>query len=359
MKIFFDHRIFFHQKSGGISRYILNLSKQFDKLGIYNHISSPIHFNIMLKEYTKIKSEISGKFLKIKPLFTNKLFNYLNNKITFYRCKNIKPTVYHQSYYGEFLCDNKITKVVTVHDLIHEQFHFDYGFDKNWRPKAKSIEQSDKLICISENTKKDLNNYYDVQSKDISVIHHGFDHLNQKNDKINFDRENFILYVGGRGKYKNFKNFIEAYINNKQIKYNFKIICFGGGKFKKSELEHFERNKVRHLIEYREGSDELLIELYKKAKCLIYPSLYEGFGLPVIEAMSFGCPVVASNTESLKESCGEAATFFDPKYIDDISNKILEAVNPQKNEKVLLGLSHVKKFTWKKSAEKTLNFYEK
>ena len=359
MTIFFDHRIFLHQKSGGISRYIINLSKQFDKLGKDNFISSPIHINIMLKEHSKIKEEISGKFIGSKPLFTNKILNYLNDKISSYNFKKIDPKVYHQSYYGEFLCNKRTLKVVTVHDLIHEKFYSDYGSTKNWRPKAKSIEQSDKIICISENTKNDLKKYYDIESKDISVIYHGSDHLHNLNCDLNFVRDNFILFIGGRGKYKNFKRFIEAYSNNDKLKSNFKIVCFGGGKFQKSELNLFEKKKIINFIEHKEGSDQVLIELYKKAKCLVYPSLYEGFGLPIIEAMSFGCPVVASNSKSLKESCGSAAIFFDPKNSDDMSDKILEAVNLSKNEKIKEGLSHIKKFTWKKSAEQTLNFYEK
>ncbi len=359
MKIFFDYRIFFHQNSGGISRYIINLSKQFDKLNKPNFISSPIHFNTMLKDYYKDKKDIFGRYIYKKPRFTNSLINYLNILITFYNLKKNNPSVYHQTYYGDFLCEKKIIKVVTVHDLIHEKFHQNYGFDKNWRPKLNSLQQADKIICVSENTKEDLNKFYDVKNKDVKVIYHGSDHLtSKKNFKEKSKRENFILYVGGRGKYKNFRNFIESYAINYELKKNFKVVCFGGGKFNKKEFEIFRDRKIEDQILYKQGSDENLIDLYKKAACLIYPSLYEGFGIPIIEAMSFGCPVVASNSKSLKESCGEFAFLFDPTNLSEISGNIIKAINSINDKNISQGITHAKKFTWNKCAEETLNFYE-
>ena len=359
MKIFFDHRIFFHQNSGGISRYIINLSKQFDKMNKLNFISSPVHFNTMLRDYHKVKKDIFGRYIYKKPRFTNSVLNFLNTMITSYNLKKINPNVYHQTYYGDFLCEKKVTKVVTVHDLIHERFHKDYGFHKNWRPKFKSLQQADKIICVSENTKEDLNKFYDIKNKQVKVIYHGSDHLSLKNKFFEKNkRQNFILYVGGRGKYKNFRNFIESYANSYELKKNFKIVCFGGGEFNKKEFEIFKEKQIEHQILYEQGGDENLIDLYKKAGCLIYPSLYEGFGIPIIEAMSFGCPVAASNSKSLKESCGEFAFFFDPKDLYEISENIMKAINSINDKKISQGIIHAKKFTWDKCAEKTLNFYE-
>tara|TARA_B100000886_G_scaffold287363_1_gene211999 strand:+ start:7720 stop:8799 length:1080 start_codon:yes stop_codon:yes gene_type:complete len=359
MKIFFDHKIFYHQNAGGISRYIINLSKQFDEIGINNFISSPIHFNTMLRDYKKFKDDIFAVYIKKKPRFTNYLFNILNNKITNFNSRKFDPNVYHQTYYGDFLCKKKTTKVVTVHDLIHEKFHKDYGFDKNWRPKKKSLDQADKIICVSENTKNDLKKYYNINNKEIEVIYHGYDHLFSEKDSSKKKRENFILYIGGRDKYKNFMGFIESYSNSYELKKNFKIVCFGGGKFNIIEQEIFKKKKIENLILYKQGSDENLIELYKKAACLVYPSLYEGFGIPIIEAMSFGCPVAASNSISLKESCGEAAFIFDQNNSSEISDAIIKAINSINDYKISPGILHAKKFTWRKCAEKTLKLYER
>ncbi len=359
MKIFFDHRIFFHQNSGGISRYIINLSRQFDKMNKPSFISSPFHINTMLKDYYKVKKNIFGRYIYKKPRFTNSLLNFINTLITSYNLKKINPNVYHQTYYGDFLCEKKIIKVVTVHDLIHEKFHKYYGFDKNWRPKLNSLQQADKIICVSENTKEDLNKFYDTKNKQIKVIYHGSDHLTlKKNFSEKNKRENFILYVGGRGKYKNFIKFVESYANNHELKKNFKVVCFGGGQFNEKEFKLFNEKKIKDQILYEYGDDENLINLYKKAACLVYPSLYEGFGIPIIEAMSFGCPVAASNSISLKESCGEAAFIFDQNSSQGISDAIIKAINSINDDKISLGIIHTKKFTWRKCAEETLKFYE-
>ena len=162
MKIFFDYRIFLHQKSGGISRYIINLSKEFSQKNFTNSIVAPIHINKMLENYSINFNKKIGIYINSKPLFTSKILKYINNSYTKFYINKIKPQIYHQTYYGNFPIQNKITKVVTVHDLIHEKFYSDYGMSNNYRPKKISLEQADKIICVSKTTKDDLLKFYNL-----------------------------------------------------------------------------------------------------------------------------------------------------------------------------------------------------
>ena len=165
MKIFFDYRIFLHQNSGGISRYIINLSKAFSEKNLINNILAPIHINKMLKDYSLNSKKKIGFFINRKPLFTSKILNYINIFSTKFYVSKIRPQVYHQTYYGNFPKLKKITKVVTVHDLIHEKFHENYGMSENYRPKKDSLDQADKIICVSKTTKEDLLNFYNLDEK--------------------------------------------------------------------------------------------------------------------------------------------------------------------------------------------------
>ena len=359
MKIFFDYRIFLHQAGGGISRYIINLSKSLNEKKLKNEIFAPIHINKMLKDYSLNLKKDMGFFINRKPLFTSKILDYVNSFSTQFYINKIRPNVYHQTYYGSFPKLKKTSKVVTVHDLIHEKFHEYYGMPENFRPKKKSLEQADKIICVSKTTKEDLLRFYNLDEKKIKVINHGHEHILNLTKKKNLNKKNEILYVGGRGKYKNFKNFVQAFVFNQKLKNEFRIVCFGGGVFNKSEINFFSKNNILDKIRYVEGNDYKLAELYNSSICLVYPSLYEGFGLPIIESMAIGCPVLASEIKPIIETAGDAVIYFNPKKIEDISQKLeLFLYQNNKNKIIEQGFKKVEKFRWSNCAKETLNFYD-
>ena len=174
----------------------------------------------------------------------------------------------------------------------------------------------------------------------------------------NLKKKNEILYVGGRGKYKNFKNFIKAFIINNKLKDEFNIVCFGGGAFNKNEINLFISSGIIEKIRHVEGNDHELAMLYNTSACMIYPSLYEGFGLPIIESMAIGCPVLASESKPIKETGGNAAIYFDPNEIEDISLKLENFLYQSNKIKTIdEGFKQAQKFQWNICANKTLNFY--
>jgi glycosyltransferase involved in cell wall biosynthesis len=196
------------------------------------------------------------------------------------------------------------------------------------------------------------------------VTHLGFKDFSSFKEykKKTFSDKKYLLFVGRRAIYKNFNALLKAYSSSEELMKNFNIIQFGGNKFSKEEIELIKSLKIdQSNIIHLNGNDKTLFDLYSNASALILPSLYEGFGLPILEAMSIGCPVVCSNTSSLPEVAGSAVKYFDPKNYEDIKEAIISVVfsSTYKNELIKLGYDQVKKFSWEKCAKDTLKIYKK
>ncbi len=364
MKIAFDSKIFFNQRFGGPSRYYFNLFENLNFLDVNTFILSPLYSNEYIKN-SKFKKNIYGvNFPKIK--FMGPIFNKIDLIFTEYYMKKIKPDIIHTTDYFRSNSDEIKPLVVTVHDLTHEIFFYEYGKNKNFRPKEKILDLADFIICVSNNTKEDLMKYYQINEKKIKVIYHGnnFHDINKvlKKKAMNLDFK-YFLYVGGRKRYKNFFSVIDVFKKNKQIYNEFKIVCFGGGQLLNSEKKVLiEKNiDLSKIIFFPDNDDQALFDLYKNAAALIYPSLHEGFGMPILEAMSLGCPVISSNSSSLPEVYGEAALSFCPLSHDELLDNLEKiAYNSELRKKLIsLGLKQSLKFSWKNCANETLSVYKK
>tara|TARA_A100001388_G_C28756008_1_gene494986 strand:- start:753 stop:1820 length:1068 start_codon:yes stop_codon:yes gene_type:complete len=352
MKIIYDNQIFFNQNFGGPSRYFVELVKELNKTNFNSLIVSPFHQNIYLKtvssEYKKV---ITTRFKK--NFLINKLNDILSNRLF----KSTKHDLYHLTYFDKCYQSDK-PKIITVYDLIHEKFNKD--FDLNDFPKKKIFKDINHFLCISENTKKDLIEYYNIQEEKISVTH--LASFIDQNQNVTFKMEHpFFLFVGSRKRYKNFKLLIKSFSKLPEIMKNFEIICFGGGEFLKEEIDHIREmnvdpNKVRNI----QGSDEILVSLYKQSVALIYTSNYEGFGLPILEAMSCGCPVISSDSSCLPEVYGDAALSFENNSVENLSHCINKISTDISLRKLIIkkGFQRSKKFSWKKCADKTASVYK-
>jgi len=170
----------------------------------------------------------------------------------------------------------------------------------------------------------------------------------------------YILYVGQRFGWKNFKALLSAYCNCESIRNDFALICFGGTEFTRDELAIMEKSKIAHRIRRVAGPDSLLATYYTHASLLVYPSRYEGFGLPVLEAMHHGCPVLISKTSSLPEVAGSAAMYFDPETHDELCEKMPICLydSEQRNAMKQKGYEQEKKFSWDRCAKETLDYYK-
>lgn len=364
MKIAFDHQIFQAQKYGGISRYFVNLANNLISETNQVNIYAPFHYNIYLKD-TKFFNNI---YLKKTLPKTDRLITFLNNKIVQSKLTNWKPDIIHQTYYSasnlKLNIDFKPCVISTIHDMIHEKFPL--YFPSNNRTiinKKKAIQNADHLICVSNSTKKDLIDIYNIPENKISVVYHGFESnvdKHQLDNNLIIDKP-FLLYVGNRDGYKNFNFFIKSISKSRKLMSDFDIIAFGGGVFNMEDFNLFHKLGFRdkQIIQIS-GNDTTLNFLYQQARAFVYPSLYEGFGLPPLEAMANNCPVITSNTSSIPEVVGDAGVYFNPniseELIDSIENVVYSEFN--RNKLINLGKERIKYFSWNQCAKKTEEVYK-
>lgn len=353
MNILYDYQIFNLQRYGGISRYICEIAK---RIALYNdvYLFEGYHINKYgLENEKQIKKCFSKKRLPIK--YTGWIFRYLNRNMIKSFIENLSIDIYHPTYY-ENLNLNNGKLVVTVHDMIHEL----YGINDGTILKKKNIiEKADGIICVSEWTKRDLVNILSVDEKKIQVIHlaNSLD-IEVMNAPLIIDP--YILYVGNRGGYKNFNKFLEAFSQSK-FKDDLICICFGGGNFNSNEIRLIKKYGLQNRIKLLSGEDKTLANLYKNAEIFVFPSLYEGFGIPPLEAMHYGTPVIASNAASIPEVVGDAGIYFNADNVDDMTHKIDMVLNDNELQRILAqkGKDREKMFSWDKCASNTIEFYKK
>jgi glycosyltransferase involved in cell wall biosynthesis len=366
MRIAFDHQAFCRQITGGISRYYCKLAAELSLLNQKVGIFAPVYRNVYLKELpTQL---VHGFGIKNYPLKTAGACVAANGLVARSMIRRWQPDVVHETYFQrQSGYADKYPRVVTVFDMIAEldaqqQSKQSIGFKSS--DKYQAVQRADHVICISEHTRQDLVRLFDVSAHKLSVIHLGCDQPFPEQYAAEIQRKiprPFLLYVGLREGYKNFERMVNAIAASSILMKDFDIIAFGGGEFTLSERQFiaslgFDLQQVRQLG----GTDQDLNLLYRQAAAFIYPSTYEGFGLPPLEAMARQCPVVSSYTSSMPEVIGDAAEFFNPNETDSIKFAIEQVVFSEERKQDLIqkGNQRVAQFRWSTCAEKTLGVYQ-
>ena len=361
MRIAYDHQIFSEQVYGGISRYFFEVAKRIQAFeGYAVEILSPLFVNNYIKDDPSLK--VWGMHVNQLPR-TGRIVQLLNGELVRWKLNQTQPDIVHETYYlGRKLAPSKSKTIVTVYDMIHEKFpQFFPSNDKTRQIKKTAVNRADHVICISENTRADLINLLQVPREKTSVTHLAYTASKEKAEPLERLRGRpYIAYVGVRIGYKNFIGLIRAFGVSTFLRGHFSIVCFGGGALTREEREEITRAKLKpDQVIMMNGTDQLLESVYRGAAAFAYPSLYEGFGLPPLEAMSAECPVVCSRTSSLPEVCGDAAEYFDPAQPESIATSIERAVasNGRRKELVALGLLQIRKFSWDQCAGQTAAIY--
>lgn len=359
MKILFDHEIFYQQKAGGISNYFIHLANELINKNIDIKFSCPLHKNIYLDQI--LNKYKYGFNIKKFPTNFNFLIEYINNFITQKIIKNYQPTIIHRTYYSNKNKKKNSKEVCTVYDMINEKFpNFQANSSVITEMKKKTIVNADHILCISQKTKEDLMEIFNIKEKKISVTLLASTIAKNKKNSNFVSFKNYLLFVGSRYGYKNFEGFVRAYSASNFLRNNFKIIAFGGEKLSKIDSEILKKNnaKIENFI-FLNDNNSNLVDLYKGASALIYPSLYEGFGLPVLEAMEMGCPVISSNGGSLPEVGGSKLKYFNPNQIDSITNVLEQVLNSREtmSELIQYGFKRSLEFSWSKCASETIDVY--
>ncbi|WP_273824784.1 glycosyltransferase family 4 protein [Pseudomonas asplenii] len=360
MRVAFDHQIFCLQNYGGISRYFVRMAENMLESGNDLACFARLHRNNYLKDLPS--SSVYGQWVeRYWPRTTRAIlaYNYILGR---QGMRKWRPDVVHETYYSRFASGPKgCPKVLTVYDMIHELFPESFAArDKTTELKRLAVERADHVICISESTRLDLMRLFSVPEDKVSVVHLGFEHFSARPMEAKLPRP-YLLYVGSRHGYKNFSGLLQAVAASARLKRDFDIVAFGGGGFSEAEKQSilglgFGVDQVRHIS----GDDAVLGGLYDAARAFVYPSLYEGFGLPPLEAMRHSCPVISSGTSSMPEVIGDAGVLFDPGDSEVMALAIERVVYSESEiaELVRRGRERLNHFSWQRCTQETLSIYQ-
>ncbi len=357
MKVLFDYAAFVMQKHGGVSRVLYELAVHLEERpDVECRIFAGFHKNEYLKQAPKpLRKKIVGWSLPA-PIVKMRIFFPINRFLFRIYVGFFKPDICHLTYFEVPPVPRGSKVVITVHDMIHELF------PEIWSPndpqrgwKKNAIAAADGIVCVSANTRQDLERLYNVDGKEVEVIHHG----NSMGDIAPADphfKHPFILFVGTRSvKYKNFNLVLDALAKADSVLH---LVCFGGGGFRDYELSRFKELSITDRVHQVGGDDAVLAGYYSEAKALVYPSTYEGFGLPPIEAMGAGCPVLASSAPPMPEVIGEAGLYFDPNSPESLVLQIARLNDSNQRQSLIsAGYKQVQQFTWENSAAVAERFY--
>lgn len=227
--------------------------------------------------------------------------------------------------------------------------------------KTASINRAEWIICISEHARQDLIRFHPHVADRTSVVHLGFDPPTAApEDTVRPHQRPYLLYVGMRRDYKNFTGLVEAFAASSRLPHDFDVVCVGDEPFRPSECDALASAGVAGNFLQVEADDAALQKWYSHACLFVYPSLYEGFGIPPLEAMAAGCPVVATRVSSVPEVCGDAAEYAYPEDSDSLRAALEHVAYSEERAQALRALGHQrhKQFSWDKCARETTAIYK-
>ncbi len=356
MKILYDHQMFTMQKFGGVTRYFAELITCLPPDIEACMPQSIWSDNYYLRETVNkpVKQLGFPNNFRVK----RRIYYFMNNFAAHKLARKKHYDIIHPTWYDSYILKKrKKPLVITIHDLIQERFSKDFLFyDRSIKKKHLLMTKADHIIAVSHQTKEDIINMTGISPQKISVVHHGYRSTITPAAPL---ADNYILYVGDRRKYKNFSTLCEAVAPILHDNNTLSLIC-AGNSFTDEEFNLFKKLNISTTqIRAIHATDAELMSLYHYAKAFIYPSLYEGFGIPILEAFANNCPVCLSHTSCFPEVAGDAAIYFDPQSAESMRDTIENVLymSGEGNRLRKAGLERVKQFTIEKMVNETCNIY--
>lgn len=364
MQIFFDYQTFSLQNFGGISRYYTELISS-----INNTNDNQAYLSLLFSNNLHLKEaglKVNGFFPNNNLYKKTQIICRLNQLYSLHQLKQKKFDVFHATYYDPYFIPYLKGRpfVVTFLDMIHEKFVAQFpGLDDGGvitRQKQFLADRADQIIAISESTKRDVVELLNVEPSKVKVVYLGnsLEPTRPQIDSIQ-NLHPYLLFVGRRERYKNFEGLLRAAYPLLK-KYNIKLLCAGGDPFSQEESLLIDSLGVSDFVEQLSINDEILRRLYQQAIAFIFPTLYEGFGIPVLEAFACDCPCIVSDLSSLPEVAGDAALYIDPTSSESINNAIEQVLNDSglRQELISKGRERLTHFSWQRTAAETIKVYK-
>lgn len=355
MKILYDHQIFASQAYGGVSRYFAEVirhipSKAWEVTATLSNNHYARHYGIL---------DCHAFLPHINFRHKGRLMAEFGKPYSAYRLRYGEYDIFHptnfDSYYIAPLGLRPL--VVTYHDT-----NFLTSQNRNRRMERQqqlSLARADHIIAVSENTRHDLLSLFNLNPGKVSVVHHGVSRLEESEfAHIKSLEYPYILYVGLRHAFKNFKAFAKAFSLIAHQYPEVHVVCTRQD-FSREELSLFRELGIEQRMHAVVADEVTLARLYSDALLFIFPSLYEGFGMPILEAMSYGCPCALSSASCFPEIAGDAALYFSPNDIGDMADSIEKLLYSKslRTKHSRLGLQRVTQFSWERCARKHLDIY--
>jgi glycosyltransferase involved in cell wall biosynthesis len=357
VRVAFDEQIFLKQMRGGISRYFVELINAFRSdpdLGVVPELT----FDRTWNEHALSElAEVRRGRLRRQPrgeVVRRRLARR-------FRRSGRQAELVHSTFYDpRYLADSRgAIHVVTVHDMIPELFPDQVSLEVH-EAKRQYVEQADLVVCVSEATREDLSQFYGELAAPVVVVASGVsDRFVRPGDLVEDLPNQYLLHVGARAGYKNFALLLDAFAESSRQHPDLHLVLVGGGPLSTSEQQRIAELGLSHRIDWRQATDEQLPTIYQRATAVILPSRYEGFGLPVLEAMKAGAPVIAGDTAVFREVAGEAAVFFDVDDVNDLAAVISRVLADSQlaHDLVDRGQQRAADFSWSRTARLTAEAY--
>jgi glycosyltransferase involved in cell wall biosynthesis len=350
------------EKKVGIGEYAFELLTQFEKFKTAN-----LKFQIFLKSAPLSDMPKEREGWRYRIIGPSKMWTRFALPLDLYFHSKRPDVFFSPSHYGPRF--SPVKTAISIMDLSY--IKFPYLFAKkdlyqlvNWT--RASVNKAKRVFTISNSSRDDIIEAYGISEKNVIVTYPGVKKISSSKQKtLSMEdltkkfgiKGKYILFVGTLQPRKNIEKLIEAF--SKLSEKNLQLVIVGkkGWLYEPilaSPAKYNVEDKVKFL-DFVENED--LPSLYKNALCFVLPSLYEGFGLPVLEAMKYGCPVLISNVSSLPEAGGDAALYFDPENADEIAKTIEKVISDEKlrQDMIKKGYTQIKQFSWEKTAQKTLD----
>ncbi len=360
MRIVFDYQTFSIRQYGGISRYFVELAAALGRMdGVDARVVAPLAASLFLSE-RRAALRVSGLDVSRFERLPLRVVRGVNRMLFPAAARRARPDIVHETFYAPVRTAPRGARIVTtMHDTIPERLPELFPWVEEHRGRIRAaLERADAVICVSESTRRDVAELYGVDPQRMTVVGLG-SALEPAAAGPAEETEPYFLYVGARYAYKNFDALVQAF-GISGLARTHRLIAFSSQEFSDEEREAMRRAGVgQERVKRVSGDDEKLARYYAGAAAMVLPSLYEGFGIPVVEAMRCGCPVIASGTSSLPEVGGDAAMYCDPREPESFAVAMRRVAEDSavRAEMTARGRTRAAEFSWERCARETCAVY--